>query len=145
LEKILSDYFELPIEGKMFKGQWQRLEPDQWTSIGKSGQNQRLGENLVLGTRFWDQTSKFKLCIGPMTLKEMKTFFPGERAFEPLCEITRLFTRAEINFDIQLTIKAAEVPSLRLGSKQGARLGWTSWLKTKEFSKNDSQVVISPN
>jgi type VI secretion system protein ImpH len=104
-----------------------------------------LGENLVLGTQFWDQAGKFKLCIGPMTLEKMETFFPGGRAFEPLCEITRLFTRAELNFDIQLTIKAAEVPALRLGSKHGARLGWTSWLKTKEFTQNDSQVLISPS
>ena len=80
-----------------------------------------------------------------MTLEKMNTFFPGSAAFNSLCDIARLFTRNECNFDIQLTIKASEVPSLRLGSNQGSRLGWSSWLKTKEFEENDSQVIISLN
>jgi len=46
-------------------------------------------------------------------------------------------------------LKAGEVPECRLTSRvDGAvavapMLGWTSWLKTKEFAADDSQVVLS--
>jgi type VI secretion system protein ImpH len=144
LEKILEDYFDVPVEGLMFRGCWQSLEPDDWTRIGMTGQNQRLGENLVLGTRFWDQAGKFRLRVGPMTLQKMETFFPGGSALEQLYDLTRLFAPAELRFDLQLVLKAYEVPALRLGRSHGARLGWNSWLKARGFTVDDFPVVSLP-
>jgi len=34
------------------------------------------------------------------------------------------------------------VPPLRLSAAEGAFLGWTSWLKTREFAKDDAQVRL---
>ena len=141
LENILEDYFDVPVEGLMFRGCWQLLEPDDWTRIGVTGQNQRLGENAVLGTRCWDQAGKFRLRIGPMTLEKMETLFPGGSALEKLCDLTHFFAPAELRFDIQFVLKAYEVPPLRLGTSHGARLGWNSWLKTKGFTVDDFPVV----
>ena len=75
----------------------------------------------------------------------METFFPGGSALDQLRDLTRLFVMAELRFDIQLVLKAAEVPALRLGRHHGARLGWSSWLKVREFTDDDFQVVITPN
>jgi predicted component of type VI protein secretion system len=43
---------------------------------------------------------------------------------------------------LRLALKAAEVPELRLGKKGGAMLGWTSWLKTRPVTQDDTQVVM---
>jgi len=71
-------------------------------------------------------------------------FVPLGSAYKPLSEFARLFAGLEFEFDLQLVLKAEEVPFTVLegNNDQGPRLGWTSWLKTNEFTKDDDQVVI---
>jgi type VI secretion system protein ImpH len=79
-----------------------------------------------------------------MPLKRFRAFVPCGSAYKPLSEFARLFAGLEFEFDLQLVIEAEEVPfSVPQGnSDQAPRLGWTSWLKTCEFTKDDDQVVI---
>jgi len=53
----------------------------------------------------------------------------------------------EFDFDAQLILKKEEVPFSVLASSDegGPKLGWTSWLKTREFSEDDEQVVLALN
>jgi len=53
----------------------------------------------------------------------------------------------DLDFDVQLTLRADEVPGCVLGADPNARpmLGWTSWLKTRPFERDDSQVVLTPS
>ena len=75
----------------------------------------------------------------------MTRVLPNGPGFVPLCELTGFYTGQEIDFDVQIILKPAEVPVSRLSAKNGPRLGWTSWLKTREFRKEDSQVIVSQN
>src|SRR5215510_226996 len=45
LERILTDYFQVEVKTTQFVGKWCELEEDQWTRIGDSGTNQRLGRD----------------------------------------------------------------------------------------------------
>ena len=143
LETLLSHYFGVQVQGENYTGAWYRLEPDQRTHIGRRGQNQVLGENAVLGTRVWDLHGKFKLHIGPLNLEQLLDILPVRRGYTPLCQLTRYYVGYEFDFDINLTLKAGDVPESRLGGEDGPRLGWTSWLKTREFEKDDSQVTLT--
>ncbi len=145
LETILKNYFQIPVKGKHILGRWITLEEDQLTRLGLSGRNQRLGVSTVLAKRVWDLQSKFRLKVGPLTFKEFIRLLPSGPGFVPLCELTGFYTGQEIDFDVQIILKPAEVPVSRLSAKNGPRLGWTSWLKTREFRKEDSQVIVSPN
>ncbi|MBI3329157.1 MAG: type VI secretion system baseplate subunit TssG [Nitrospinae bacterium] len=142
LESLLADYFHVPVKGHQFCGQWYPLEEDQVMSIGTSGRNQRLGNGAVIGNRIWDQQGRFELWLGPLTLKAFLDVLPIGRGFRPLCELTRFYVGQEFDFDVHLTLKAAEVPESRLSVVNGPRLGWTSWLKTREFPADDSQVRL---
>jgi len=71
-------------------------------------------------------------------------FLPIGLRFAPLIEITRFYAGREMDFEINLIIKALEVPPLRLSAASGPRLGWTSWIKTADFANDDSQVVLNP-
>jgi type VI secretion system protein ImpH len=51
----------------------------------------------------------------------------------------------EFDFEINLIMKAFDVPPARLSASSGPRLGWTSWIKTKEFSEDDTQVILAAN
>ncbi|MCP4696328.1 MAG: type VI secretion system baseplate subunit TssG [Gammaproteobacteria bacterium] len=141
LEVMLADFFQVRVAGEPWAGQWQNLPEDEYTRIGAGWQKQILGRTAVLGTRVWDQQSKFILQFGPMGIKQFLTFLPMGSAFVPLCELTRFFTGGELDFDLSLKLNAAEIPQMRLDG--AAYLGWTSWLKAKSPSHN-ACVKLSP-
>jgi type VI secretion system protein ImpH len=142
LEGMVRDYFGVPAEVRQFHGHWVRLGEENETRLNK--QNQQLGFNAVLGSRVWDRQSKFRLRLGPIGLAAFERLLPGGYHHTPLMEMSRLFAGLEFDFDVQLVLKAAEVPACRLRtSGTGARLGWSSWLKTKPFARDAADTVLA--
>lgn len=139
LVRLLEDCFGVRVEIAERKGSWHSLEAGDTTRLGTL--NHALGVNTVLGSRVWDQAARFEVRLGPLTFDQFLSFLPDGHAHRPLAAVVRFFVREELGFGLRLTLKAGEVPELRLG--RGARLGWTSWLKTKPFECNDSQVRIT--
>ncbi len=137
---LLGDYFGTPLKIVQFVGQWLDITPENRTRLGQA--NNGLGTSAVAGTRIWDQQSKFKLRIGPLSFAEFKQFLPDGDRYRPLVEMTRYSAGQEFDFDIQLVLKAPEVPWCRLGDAR-ARLGFSTWLKVQEFNCDDDQVVFS--
>jgi len=138
---ILSDYFGVPTKAVQFTGQWLKLGDDV-TKLGSA--NSALGISTIAGARVWDCQSKFRIKIGPVSLQQFKTFVPLGSGFRPATDQLRLLAGLEYDFDVQLVLKAKDVPACRLGAdrENGPRLGWTSWLKTREFVHDDEQVVL---
>jgi type VI secretion system protein ImpH len=145
LERLLGHYFDAPVRGRQLVGRWLPLDEDQRTALGVTGRNQHLGQGAVLGRRAWDQQGAFVLHLGPLALSEFLAFLPTGSRFRPLCELTRFYVRREFHFTVRLTLRAADVPALRLGLRYRRRLGWTTWLKTRPFPADDSQVHLSPD
>lgn len=148
LEAILSHYFGVRAVGLPFKGRWQTLEESQWTRIGESGQNMRLGVDAVAGTRVWDEEGAFEIELGPLTREQFEDFLPTGWAFRPLCDLVRFYVGDELDFSFRLRLAASEVPSASLPKRGGegaggVRLGWSAWLTPPE-TEEDSQVVVSP-
>lgn len=141
LVRLLEDCFGVKIEIAERKGSWHALEAGDVTRLGSSGQNRALGVSTVLGSRIWDQAARFEVRLGPLSLDQLLSFLPEGHAHRPFAAVIRFSVRQELDFGLRLTLKAEEVPELRLGG--GGRLGWTSWLKTKPFACNDSQVRIT--
>lgn len=142
LEQILADYFRVKAKIQQFSGQWLSLDEESITQLGKA--NSRLGLNTIVGTRVWDYQSKFRLVIGALKFAEFQAFLPNGSAYKPLLSIVRFMIGEELDFDVQLKLKAKEVPStiLTTRAKRRPMLGWTSFLKTKPFKKDDDQVIL---
>ena len=145
LERVLADYFGAPARGLPFRGRWRELEEGQRTVLGERGRNRALGVDATAGTRVWDQQGAFEVVLGPLTFEQFQDFLPTGWAFRPLCDLARFYVGDELDFAFRLTLKASEIPPTRLGERGGARLGWTSWLKTEEWPDDDSQVSVSPD
>ena len=139
LVRMLEDCFGVKIEIAERKGSWHGLEGGDVTRLGI--QNHALGTGTVLGSRVWDQAARFEVRLGPLTFEQFRSFLPEGHAHRPFVAVVRFSVREELDFGLRLTLKAEEVPDLRLG--HGSRLGWTSWLKTKPFGCNDSQVSVT--
>lgn len=144
LVRLLEDCFGIKVEIAERKGSWHALEAGDVTRLGSSGQNRALGVSSVLGSRIWDQAARFEVRLGPLSYDQLLSFLPDGHAHRPLAAVVRFSVRQELDFGLRLTLKAEEVPDLKLSRHEGgARLGWTSWLKTKPFACNDSQVRIT--
>ncbi|HYL99550.1 MAG TPA: type VI secretion system baseplate subunit TssG [Blastocatellia bacterium] len=143
VEAILSDYFGVRVQADQFSGQWLTLDDEGLTRLGLA--NSELGKNTIAGSRVWDNQSKFRLKFGPLRLKEFTDFLPSGEGYKPANEFARFLAGQELDFDIQLILRAEEVPSLVSTSraKRKPRLGWTTWLKTRPFKVDDSQVVLA--
>ncbi|HEY5313178.1 MAG TPA: type VI secretion system baseplate subunit TssG [Pirellulales bacterium] len=143
LESLLEDYFSLPVSVLQLCGQWLQLELENQTCLTESG-NVCLGTNVVVGERVWDMQSKFRLRLGPLNFAQFGDFLPPGTAFRPLAHLTRLYAGAALDFDLQLLLKADEVPWLRLGDPAaGGQLGWNTWLRNEPFSEPVSDAVFT--
>ena len=144
LERILSDHFGVAVRLEQFFGQWLEIDQDSQTCLGLA--NCRMGLDTVLGSRVWDEQSKFRIGLGPLDYSQLVSFLPNGPAHQQAVEMVRFLTGLELDFDFQLLLKKEEVPSCSLGGRAGRPplLGWTTWLKTVPFQQDDPQVILSP-
>lgn len=144
LEQILSDYFSVNAKIQQFSGQWLTLDEESITRLGTA--NSSLGATTIIGTRVWDYQSKFRVVFGPLKLTEFQSFLPNGSSYKPMLSIIRFMSGIEFDFEIQLKLKAKEVPStiLTTRAKRRPMLGWTSFLKTKPFKQDDDQLILQP-
>jgi type VI secretion system protein ImpH len=144
LEAMVGDYFGVPVKVQQFAGGWLSLERANRTSIGLRGSNNLLGNSAILGTKFWDQQAAFTVRIGPLNFHQFHEFLPCDRAFAPLVDLVRFFVGSTLDFDIRLVLKASEVPACELArpGPRSPRLGWSSWLKTHEFTRDTSDARL---
>ena len=142
LEQILTDYFSVTAKIRQFSGQWLTLDDESITRLGTA--NSALGTTTIVGTKVWDYQSKFRVRLGALKFTEFQAFLPNGSAHQPLLAIVRFMTGEELDFDVQLKLKAKEVPStiLTTRAKRRPMLGWTSFLKTKPFKHDDEQVIL---
>ncbi len=142
LENILSDYFGVKAKIEQFFGQWLELGKNDISKLGS--QNSELGVTTVIGSRVWDQQSKFRIKIGPIKFKQYAAFLPNGSAFEAFRSIVNFVVGTELDFDMQLVLEKQEVPSAILTTRAMRKpmLGWTTFLKTQPFKKDDDQLVL---
>jgi type VI secretion system protein ImpH len=130
LEAMLADHFGIVVEVVQFAAQWLVLDEGDRSVVGARGRNNALGVDFVLGARVLDEQGKVRLRLGPLGFAEFLSYLPDGPSFRPLVEMARLYLDAEFNLDVQLVLKADEVPPCRLSSRpgEGARLGRYAWL-----------------
>jgi type VI secretion system protein ImpH len=120
-----------------------RLDPETCNRLGI--RNIELGLNLILGESVWERQSQFRVEVGPLSLSRFRSFLPVGGDYLPLNQIARLYSGQECDFDVLLRLKAGEVPECRLVSEgeEGAYLGWSSWLKMRDFTADTQDTVLT--
>lgn len=149
LEKMLSSYFGLPSTVQQFQGQWLALAPENQTQMG--GLNCTLGLNVVAGERVWDVQSKFRVRVGPLGFADFTAFLPdrspgpARKAFFLLSHLVRLYAGPEFDFEVQLILRASDVPMCELVDRGGIgpRLGWNTWVRTMEMPHDAEEAVFA--
>ena len=147
LEAMVADYFQLPARLEQFQGQWLYLQESDQTRLGDDGM---LGVNTVAGARVWDVQSKARVRLGPLGYHDYEMFLPDRgavaerKALFVLSHLVRTYVGPELDFDVQLVLRAEEVPLCRLSvdGGLGPRLGWNTWLHSGRMHRDADDAVF---
>jgi type VI secretion system protein ImpH len=144
LEALLREFFALPVAVVQFVEQVLNLDPADRSTLGTSGRNNGLGFDLIAGDQITDVAGKFRLRIGPLSLAQFRSLSPDGAAFRQLVQMTRLFVGSGLVFDVQLVLRAEEIPpcELALAPGVGPRLGRDAWMKSQESAKDAEEAVF---
>jgi type VI secretion system protein ImpH len=140
LERILNDFFRVPVAVHQWQPHWMRLPEEARSRIGLRNAPVALGENAVVGAQVWDCQTRFRVEIGPLTLAEYQRFLPGGESMQRLHDWVLNFIGYELSCEMHLVLKRDEVPAVKLG-KAGA-LGWTSWLGPRREKTDACDLVL---
>jgi len=143
LRQVLMDYFDVPVEIEQFVGAWYPVEEDSQCSLSEEmDYSEQLGFGAVVGDEIWDQQSRVRIQLGPLTLDRYMEFLPGGEAYRHIRALTQFYAGREYDVEIQLILKRAEVPVCELKDVPGPQLGWTSWVKSKEFTRSPGDTIL---
>lgn len=142
LLSILSEFTELPFRLKEYLGAWMRLAGHDWSRLGSARRGSSLGVDVVLGESIWTCQNRFRLICGPIGFGEFKRMLPGRDSLARVSALVRNYLGDEFDWDLNLILVAADVPTLRLG--ESGELGWTTWLGEKQTTTDADDVVIHP-
>jgi len=65
---------------------------------------------------------------------------PGGSSIRQLNAWVKNYVGDELSWELQLILKAPEIPSICLGSI--GRLGWSTWLGSKKFEKDADDLIL---
>ena len=146
LEQLIGDYFEVPVECEQFRGTWYALDrATQCCMEEKQTESDQLGTGAVVGDEVWEQQSRVRIKLGPLTVSRYCDFLPDGSAYGPLKALTRLFSNDEVDFEVQLILKREETPrcEINLDASQPPKLGWITWLKSVPLQRDPDETILN--
>lgn len=131
MQRLLTDYFQVPVKVEQFVGAWYEIPEQQRTCLGAS--NARLGVSAVAGERVWQRDLRMRLVVGPLEKGSFDAFLPGGEAAQALEKWLTMLTGASLEYEVRLVLKAEEINGCLLGDpERGGRLGWDGFLSTRQ-------------
>ncbi len=131
---IVGGYFNLPCSVTEFVGGWLQMPDESLIKLGSRDANCHLGVSSYAGRRVWSSSHKIRIKLGPMEWRDYIAFAPREKNNIALQELVLSYLGDEIDWDLQLELKAGESRRLSLNSQ--CRLGFNSWLSSSSCDEN---------
>ena len=144
VERVLSDYFGVPVRLEEFVGAWDPIPAKIRSTLGVT--DPTLGFGAALGGRAWRNDLRVRLHIGPLDEQRAKAFLPHGQSHAALKEMVSLFAVPSVQYEVRLLLGKSCLKPLTLRSKGQAqkRLGWNSFLTGTEgkASRPDIRAVL---
>jgi len=134
---MLRHYFRgIPIEIKSFMKRSIRVPEENQARIGK-----HLIANTILGQRMSEISGAFRIIVGPVSQNNYSLFLPKQPYYIEMVKLVNTFVSDLLEWDIELRLKAEEIPELKIGKKYFAKLGQNTWFDTPH--KQEGVVYLS--
>jgi type VI secretion system protein ImpH len=124
LQSLLGGLFDVEVEVDQFVGSWLVFEESERTRLGTS--HAGLGVDALLGASVFSVQDKFRVRIFAKDLATYERFLPTGDRCEPLADAVFFYTGEQLDWDVELAIRAGAVQPVRLG--RSGQLGYTSWV-----------------
>jgi len=132
LRRIVSAMFAMPVEVQELRPRRIRIDACDQTRLGSrrlpAGSYTALSRNAVAGEVAWDVAGRFRIRVGPLDWPSFQSFFAADGVRRQLVDAVRFAVGGNVDFDIQLVLRADAVPALQLDPAAPARLSRTGWL-----------------
>lgn len=139
LKNLIADFFpNLQVTIRENEPRWWAI-PER-PRMGNGDKPMKLGANATIGEKIFDVSGKFRIVLAPLTLVEYMDFLPGGGYAAMIQYLVRLYAPDYLDFDVELRLKTAEIPRLRMGMK-GTQLGLTTW-SGRPRGELTSRVVV---
>ncbi|MCP5141725.1 MAG: type VI secretion system baseplate subunit TssG [Gammaproteobacteria bacterium] len=115
------------VEIEPLVGRWLTIDADQRNGLGRV--NSRLGEDIVLGRRWFDPQAAIELRVAALPYKLVCDLLPGGDRHQVLRDLLRLLTERRVDVWMVLTVVSDDAPRIRLSRTPKAcapRLGYTA-------------------
>lgn len=145
LEQLLEDVFSVDVEIEQFVGGWYALAEGDQCALGEErGASTQLGLGVVAGDEVWDQQTRVRIRLGPLTAGQYATFLPTGSAHALLRWLVRFFSRDAFDFELRLVMQREHVAGCVLGDEREMRqpLGWSTWIRTSPFERDPDETIL---
>lgn len=127
LSGVVSHYFgNVPAQVLEYVRHKTTIDPMQRNQLGVV--NCSLGVSSMLGEKVYDLNTKFRLRIGALDFAAYREFLPGGRDHATLRELVAFTLVDQFEYDVELLLRADDVPRTTLAGDNQTRLGYSTWL-----------------
>jgi type VI secretion system protein ImpH len=120
-----------------FTGDWTLLDPEQRISLGLA--NSDVGINAVLGVECFHRAGKATIVIGPLR-DNFRRFLADGDMFPVICELVGMLSPEPIEYELDLVL--VDRPPFLLGHKEGGRVGFDSWLSSRQAQRGQTHLKV---
>lgn len=139
---LMQGFFNVPARIEQFVGHWVALPPEETSRLG--GQACQLGVSAVAGSRVWDNQTKMRVVLGPLSREQYARFLPGQPAAAALQKLLKFCVGHNVACDAQLILKKADVPPPQLSRKAAPmRLGYNTWLHSRPPAQDRADAAFT--
>lgn len=144
IEAAVSYLAGTAVKIDQFIGQMVPIDMEDRTRIGAA--NSKLGVDTVCGSHVLDCQSKFRLNLGPMKYTDYLRFLPGGDMLKPVFSLVKYLVGMEYEFEVRIFLRHEEIPPCILGGETAPRLGWTTWIKSRDvMHEKDHGITFQEN
>jgi type VI secretion system protein ImpH len=144
LEQLVVDYFDVPCRVEQFVGRWYPVAEADHCFLDEPSPASTLGEGALVGDEVWDPGGGVRVRLGPLSRERFDSFLPDGEAHQVLATLLRLYGHGQYEFEVQLVLARDEVSGVVLdGDGDAKRLGWTSWISTRDRESDADEAVLS--
>lgn len=139
LRCLLESAFREPVQVIEFVAEWLPLPDSAYLRLGRAREVAELGRTCVMGALVRSGQQRFRLRIGPLDHTAFRQLLPGGDALRQLHALVRSYVGDEQSWDVQLVLRAGQVPTTRLGI--GGRMGLDTWMGQRSWDFADADDV----
>ena len=142
IEALIASYFGAKAEVEPFVPVWCKIDVEDQTRLG--WRESRLGDEAFIGERVLLFATKFRIRIGPLGRVAYEDLLPDRPGYHALSRLVRLAAGPNQDYELQLVLRAEEVPPLVLerDPELPPRLGGSTWLGTRTKTTDADDAVL---